>query len=96
VHLYNQTSLKLTLTELGDFQYFFAYTDEIIKGKWVLSNDTLILKSDKFLIERGPLLPGIQNTDLIGVDKYFVKKDKLFAINKKGISKNCFLILVKK
>ncbi len=95
-NLYNQTSLKLTLNENGEFQYHFAYNDEIVKGKWILSGDTLILNSDKFLIKRDPISPKIQNTDLADVDKYLVKQNKLFVINKTGMDKNCFLITVKK
>lgn len=73
--LYNQTSLNLTLNANGEFQYHFAYNDEIIKGKWEISNDTLTLKSDIFLIKRNPLSPKIKNSDLVDVDKYVFKKN---------------------
>ncbi len=89
--LYNQTSLKLILNVNGEFQYQFAYNDEIIKGKWKLSNDTLILKSDIFLIKRDPLSPKIKNSDLVNVDKYKIKNNKLFVINKNGVSTTCYL-----
>jgi hypothetical protein len=94
-NLYNQTSLKLTLIENGEFQYQFAYNDEQNKGKWEILNDTLLLESAIFLEKREALSPQIKNSDFTGVDKYKIKKNKLFVINKNGISNKCYLIEVK-
>lgn len=89
--LYNKTELELKLNSNSDFSYKFAYLDEEIKGNWERRADTLYLYSNKFLEKQENLTPKIKNTDFNGLDKYLIKKGKLYSINKKGVSLDCYL-----
>lgn len=93
--LYGKTELKLKINNDGTFEYNFVYNEETVFGKWSIVGDTLILNSNQFLIERDSLSPKIKNTNIDNVDKYLIKRNKLVAINKSGLNKNCYLTKTK-
>ncbi|GAB4347145.1 MAG: hypothetical protein OHK0038_27160 [Flammeovirgaceae bacterium] len=90
--------LEISLRNDSSFQYFFAYheiSDEEIKGKWKINKDTLILFSNKFLEKREELSPIVKNTNIDSLDKYLIRGKKLYAINKEGVKKYCYLVHIK-
>ncbi len=93
--LYGKTELKLKINKDGTFAYNFLYNEETVYGKWTIKSDTLILNSSQFLAKRDSLSPKIKNTDIENTDKYLIKRNKLFVINKSGLSKNCYLTKIK-
>ncbi len=56
-----------------------------------MSSDTLILASDFFNKTVDSLTPKNKNFDMHGVDKYLIKRNKLFIVNKAGQKKDCYL-----
>lgn len=93
--LYDTNALKLHIKTDYTFQYFFAYNDEVITGKWEVKKDTLFLFSEKFLEKREPLSPTIKNSDLEGNDVYIMKGRTLKLVKLSGVSEDCPLILSK-
>ncbi len=94
-YLQTRTELILTLDSDSTFKYEFAFNDEKIVGYWNLQKDTLVLRADKFSETRDRMSPKIKNTDLIDMDLYLVKKNKLYPINKEGVAKECYLEQIK-
>jgi hypothetical protein len=93
--LHTQTDVILKIYENDIFEYSFAYSDEKIIGNWSVKDDTLILFSDKFLEKREDLSPIVKNTNFDGLDKYLIRGKKLYAINKEGVEKHCYLVKLK-
>lgn len=93
--LYDTRAVKLDIKPDQTFQYYFAYNDETVIGKWHVKQDTLILVSEKFLEKREPLNPKIKNSDLATIDAYLIKGKLLKLINLSGISNDCPLKLSK-
>jgi hypothetical protein len=93
--LQTKKSVTLKIDNNNSFQYFFAYSDEEIKGKWIIKKDTLILFSPKFLEKKEELSPIVKNTNLDSLDKYLIRGKKLYAINKEGVKKHCYLVRAK-
>jgi hypothetical protein len=93
--LYDIRAIKLDIKADQTFQYYFAYNDETVIGKWHVKQDTLILVSEKFLERREPLNPKIKNSDLAIIDAYLIKGKLLKLINLSGVSEDCPLKLSK-
>ena len=92
--LYGKPSTILNLNDDNSFQYFFPYNQNEIKGNWERIKDTLILTSDLFNIKNDTLLrPKVKESDFNYVDKYLIKRKKLYLVNKNGVNKNHFLTL---
>ncbi len=92
--LYGKPSTILNLNDDNSFQYFFRYNQNEIKGDWKRIKDTLILTSDIFNIKNDTLLrPKVKESDFENVDKYLIKRKKLYLINKNGVDKKHFLYL---
>lgn len=85
--------VTLTLKNDNTFLYKFPYVDDNIEGTWLLSRDSLVLKSDYFLHESEPMAPLKKYTDIPGGrDVYIVKGKKLYAASlNEGIKKTCYL-----
>ena len=93
--LYTRSEIKLHIKPDSTFQYYFAYNEEVISGKWEIKKDTLFLYSKKFSEKREQLSPAIKNSDIKGKDAYIVKGRTLKIINQSGVSENCPLKLSK-
>lgn len=84
----------LNVNSDSTFEYRFAYLEEVIKGKWKVSNDTLFLYSERFQqINVNELSPRIKYTDLPGYDGYLIRKKKLYVLTPNKIMEDeCYLI----
>ncbi|WP_264538216.1 hypothetical protein [Flavobacterium sp. N1736] len=89
--LYGKSEVTLKLNLDKSFIYNFRYNDKEIVGKWKMKSDTLILTSDIWSESIDSLSPKIKASDIYGVDKYLIKGNKLFIINKLGRSEDCYL-----
>lgn len=89
--LYGKSEVSLRLNLDKSFIYNFTYYDKAIIGKWKVNSDTLILTSEFFNESMDSLSPKIKNSDMNGVDKYLIKGNKLFIINKTGLKNDCYL-----
>ncbi|MCW5922897.1 MAG: hypothetical protein KIS77_11170 [Saprospiraceae bacterium] len=85
------TAVKLQINKDSTFQYFLAYNDELVIGKWKVIKDTLFLTSSKFEERRESLRPVIKNTDQPLKDMYLIKEKKLKIINTHGVTNDCYL-----
>lgn len=95
--LYNQPSLQITLKKDSTFYYKRPLVNQEITGYWTTTKDTVFLKSEVFetsyVNSQSELSPKLKNTDLENRDAYLRKGKKLFAINKSGVDKECYLEL---
>lgn len=93
--LYGKPEYELRIDESGDFR-FISYMGDTVEGKWILTKNKLILKSDSFIKEelfdvvKDSILPNIKYTDFDGYEEYLIKNKKLFFISKNGVEKKCF------
>lgn len=93
--LYGYPDLIVSFNFDSTFIYQMPYVKKIT-GSWVVKGDTLILYSDKFPVhppsESFPADEYNKYTNLYGKkDAYLVKGKKLYAINKEGLMKSCYL-----
>lgn len=88
--------VTLTLKSDNTFLYKFPYVDDKIEGTWLVSKDSLVLKSDYFLQPSEPMAPAKKYTDIPGgKDVYVIKGKKLYAVSSsEGIKKSCYLTRV--
>lgn len=88
--LYTEPKVVVTFNPDNSFVYNLPFKEQAT-GSWYLNGDTLFLHSEKFQTT-DQLAPSYKYTDLEGKkDAYVIKGEKLYAINKEGITKSCYL-----
>lgn len=89
--LHFERSVKLNIASNGQFEYKFAYNDEIIKGEWERVGDTLFLTSNRFFPSEN-FTPVTKNTNYsYKQDAYLIRNKKLYILDSLGVRKICYL-----